>query len=167
MNLSKRVIVGLVVFAGIALVIRAASGPATSRPTTVPADWRVFDAKEFKLKLPPGLKEEHVQGIDSYVLQFSGEGILLNSDYGWYSNALEASGREKNFEKKAGTVGGKAAVMVTYEEPDPKSERKFCAGIHFKDVTGDGKVKLTIFANCKDAEGQAVAKRILETITFP
>ena len=139
---------------------------ATSQPAAVPADWVPVDAGgKFKLLMPADMKEQKVRGIDSFVTRYRSETILLNCDYGWYSDPLADPNKPKH-QKASVVVGGKAAIIVTYESPDSNSDGPFVAAIHFPDVTGDKRTRLTVFAQCKDAKSQQVAKQILQTITF-
>lgn len=146
---------------------KAATVPATGPATTAPVEWRRVEVpKAFALRLPPDVKEQKVQGIDSLVRQWRSASIELSCDYGWYSDPLKDQDKPK-YERAELAVGGKNAVVVSWQDTQPSADFPFLLGIHFPNVTGDGKVKLTVFARCRDAEGAKLAKKIFETITFP
>lgn len=143
-----------------------ATAPAT-QPAAVPAEWQsVTVANRFGMRLPVDVKEQAVQGVDSLVRSYRGAGLALDCDYGWYSDPLKYADKAK-FERKEVAVGGKNAVLVTFEEEKADDGFPLRAGIHFPNVTGDGKVKLTIFVRCRDAEAQKTAKLVLQSVTFP
>lgn len=169
MNAFATVILALVLVP-VTLSPAAAAGPASApatQPATAPADWQnVNVADRFQLRLPPDMKEQKVQGIDSLVSRFGSDQITLSSDYVWYSDPLKYDDK-KGYQRKAMVIGGKEALIVTFQDHREGEPMPFVTGVHFPSVTGDGKVRLTVYATCRDEKAQQTARRIFETITFP
>jgi hypothetical protein len=150
-----------------ALLILVGAAPST-QPTTKPAvpnDWEVRDGAKFTFRAPADLKEDKVRGIDSLVGQWSSPSIKITSDYGWFSDPLDHNYRPK-YTRTPVVVGGKKAFLVTYEVPEKLKTPPFAIGVYFPDPTGDGRTRLSVYAQCKDAAAQETAKKILETIQF-
>ena len=49
-----------------------------------PSTWHSVNTGPFSVLLPPGWQYQPMQGIDSFVGGFSGDGVTLNFDYGMY-----------------------------------------------------------------------------------
>jgi hypothetical protein len=113
------------------------------------------------------MKEKKVQGVDSVVNAFESKSIRISSDYGSFSDPLDHDADKPKYQKSNVTVGGKAATLVAYEDPGSERGKQFVAAIHFPKVTGDGKIRLTVYAFCADEKAQQTAKRIFQTIKFP
>ena len=82
----------------IALAAYLAGGSATaahlarvavpSRAAQDPSDWARVDTGRFSVALPPGWRYEALQGEDSFVGRFVGDGLTVHFDYGWFWNSL-------------------------------------------------------------------------------
>jgi hypothetical protein len=73
--------------------------------------WRSVDTGPFSVLLPPGWSYEPRQGIDSFVGAFSGEGVTLSFDYGWYSGDPEdPSDATQRVHRES--IAGRAAKIV-------------------------------------------------------
>jgi hypothetical protein len=70
----------------LSLVVSCPSLPA--RAETLDDGWTKLEAGAFSLNAPSGWEFHKKQGVDSYVGEFSGDGIVLTFDYGRYSNDL-------------------------------------------------------------------------------
>ena len=69
-----------------------------------------------------------MQGIDSYVGEFAGDGARLEFDYGKYSNPLSDE-KEPTYVVNEEKVGGRLARIVS-----PKVPGHGVTGIYFRDV---------------------------------
>lgn len=167
-RISKPAALAVMVFSlnGIAShAVSAAEKPAASQPGAVPAEWaRHAQGGKFSFRTPAEIKEEKVQGIDSLVGQWRGAGVSIGSDYGWYSDPMTNRGQPKYIRTDV-VVDGKEAYVVTFERPESK-EFPFTVGIHFPNVTGDKKIRLTIYIQCKDAAAMELARKIVHTVKF-
>ena len=58
-------------------------------PDCVGDDWVAVDAGPFGFWTPPDVRDEEVQGIDSLVGRYVGDGLEIMFDYGWYSPGID------------------------------------------------------------------------------
>lgn len=83
---------------------------------TAPSDWQRADAGPFSVMLPPSWTYQPEQGIDSLVGSFSGDGVSLSFDYGWYSNSLPYDD-DPAYEVHQESIDGRAAKVVAARGP--------------------------------------------------
>lgn len=135
--------------------------PNDSTPTTteVPTNWQFVDANSFTLSLPPGWKFNKLQGIDSYVGEFVGDGATLGFDYGWYSNSL-ADDNDPDHIVTYETIDGYRAKIVI-----PKVIGTGTTGIYFADLGGGiQKTSFQISGRDLTESQQETALKIFRTI---
>lgn len=144
---------------------RESASPTANRTATTQRN-RV-DAGSFSIELPAGWKYTPQQGIDSQVGQFTGDGMTLSFDYGWYSNSL-AEPDDSRYTVTFETVGGREAKIVV-----PRSAEGETTGIYFGNVD-DGDDRLGGMVNSLQISGQNLttaqqqkALPILRTVKFP
>jgi|HubBroStandDraft_4_1064222.scaffolds.fasta_scaffold295224_1 hypothetical protein len=56
---------------------------------SVPTGWSKVDAGAFFFFAPSGWQFRQLRGVDSYVGEFTGDGIMLRFDFGGYSNSFK------------------------------------------------------------------------------
>ena len=103
--------------------------PAPGFPDTEPGkDWTRHTARNrgggqvFSIMLPPGWEITTTHGIDSFVGEIRGEGILLRFDLGWYSQEPQPERDPQNeYIVLRETIGGNEAKLVL--AADPPEER--------------------------------------------
>lgn len=144
--------------------------PAPTKPTQnnnppvtngTPTNWQFVDANSFTLSLPPGWKFNKLQGIDSYVGEFVGDGTKLGFDYGWYSNPL-ADDSDPNHTVTYETIDGYKAKIVV-----PKIAGNGTTGVYFADLGGEiQKTRLQISGHNLSAVQQETALKIFRTLKF-
>ena len=122
------------------------------------ADWRVVEAVGwpggFSLSLPPSWELKEVQGIDSYVGEIVGDGVLLHFDFGWYSNPL-ADDDDPLHIVVYEDIGGRRAKLVR-----PKVEMEGYVGVYFENIGGvDGDLP----PNRLQISGEGLTAEQLET----
>jgi hypothetical protein len=64
------------------------TGKESPSAVTPQASWQKVDAVAFSLFAPSGWEFHQLQGVDSYVGEFVGDGIVLTFDFGRYSSSL-------------------------------------------------------------------------------
>lgn len=111
-------------------------------------DWQTIDAGPFHFHLPPQYEEVEVQGIDSYVRKFEGDGDIVSFDYGWYSDPLEYYSRRAGFSECEEQIGGLEAKVIFYMD----ETGDYVAAAHWKNFTPLD--KLTIFGRTISVERQ-------------
>ena len=154
-KLSLLAVVALVVVVWNAQTIALAEQNAA---TTLPDGWKQLDADYFTIYAPPTWKFRKLQGIDSYVGEFVGDGVKLEFDYGQYSNALTDE-KEPTYVVIEEKVGGRLARMVS-----PRVPGHGVTGIYFQDV-GDANGLNIAGLNLSDAQQKTVLT-IFRTIRF-
>ena len=135
--------------------------PNDSTPTIneVPTNWQFVDANSFTLSLPPGWEFNKLQGIDSYVGEFVGDGVKLSFDFGWYSNSL-ADDNDPDHVVTYKTIDGYKAKIVF-----PKITGKGTTGVYFADLGGKiQKTSFQISGRDLTKSQQETALKIFQTI---
>jgi hypothetical protein len=123
-------------------------------------NWQIVDAGTFMVSLPPGWKFNKLQGIDSYVGEFIGDGAKLEFDYGWYSNSL-AEDNDPNHVVTYETIDGYRAKIVI-----PKVTGDGTVGVYFSDLDGEQKTKLQLSGQNLGASQQEAALKMFHTLKF-
>ena len=98
-----------------ALSTKQNSPKVVSRPasnlTQTTKSWHEVDAGPFVVSLPPGWNLQKLQGYDSFVGNFVGDGAELEFDFGEYSNALELE-KDPKYAISYEMIGGYRAKIV-------------------------------------------------------
>lgn len=124
-------------------------------------DWQFVDANSFTLSLPPSWKFNKLQGIDSYVGEFVGDGAKLGFDYGWYSDSL-AEDNDPNHTITYETIGGYRAKIVV-----PKFTGNGTTGVYFGDLGGGvQETRFEIAGYNLTVSQQETAVKIFRTLKF-
>ena len=130
---------------------------------TTPTDWQFIDAG-FTLSLPPEWKFNKLQGTDSYVGEFVGDGVNLGFDYGRYSSPLTKDNDPHHIVTYETIDGYKAKIVV------PKVVGSGTTGVYFGDLGGGGdgieKIKLQVSGYNLTASQQEIALKIFHTLKF-
>ena len=152
-----------VVLAGVAGYFALNNRSATPTPTPpvtngTPTNWQFIDANSFTLSLPPSWEFNKLQGIDSYVGEFVGDGAKLGFDYGWYSNSL-AEDNDPNHTVTYETISGYRAKIVV-----PKVAGSGTTGVYFGDLGNQNRFNL--YGDNLTASQQESALKIFRTLKF-
>lgn len=122
-----------------------------------PASWQTIDAGTFSLFAPAGWRLQKLQGFDSHVGEFIGDGMALNFDFGRWSNSLDET--QESYVIAYQVVGGLRAKLVSSRTPG-----RGLTGIYFRDV--DLEDSLCLYGNDLGEKQQQMALRIFRTIRF-
>ncbi len=123
-----------------------------------PVNWQFIDANLFTLSLPSNWKFNKLQGTDSYVGEFVGDGIKLSFDFGWYSSRLAEDG-DPNYVVTYETIGGYRAKIV-----EPKVVGSGITGIYFGDLGNQNRFNL--YGNDISSSQKETVLKIFRTIKF-
>jgi hypothetical protein len=112
---------GLISVAVILIILAlSACAPTTAsapRVFTPPAGWVQVNAQgHFTFWVPSTLAEEQVQGIDSYVGQWSGSGVYVKFDYGMYSGGIDSAIQTLPHTAVSDSTSGREGTIVTCTE---------------------------------------------------
>ncbi|HEV7401794.1 MAG TPA: hypothetical protein VGO11_02665 [Chthoniobacteraceae bacterium] len=142
------------------LLLATLLGSLTVRATEPEEGWQTIKNNYFSFSIPNTLKKVKVQGIDSFVERYEGDGIKLSFDYGWYSDNLEHWPPGTKYEDvKLGNDPAKLAVTL---KADPAVNSTSSVGIYVK--RAGEKAALGMYAGCDNEKAIALAKKILLTI---
>lgn len=132
---------------GAVLTSCEANDTATSTPSstpTAPSNWTWSDlgSDRFTIALPLGWTTNPQQGIDSFVGEIRGDGVVLNWDLGWYSSDLPFDG-DPAYVISVEEISEREAKLV-------RSTAKGAAGVFFPfyeggDPDGPSPTRLTIY----------------------
>ena len=125
---------------------------------TVPTGWSKVDAVVFSIFAPSGWQFRQLQGVDSYVGEFTGDGIVLTFHFGRYSNSLKKE-KKPTYAVVHKAVGGLPAKIVS-----PKMPGHGVTGIYFPRTFGSN--KLSLFGEDLTSTQQELVLKIFETIRF-
>jgi len=125
---------------------------------TAPTGWRKVDAGAFSVLAPLGWKFHQLPGVDSYVGEFVGDGVVLRFDFGEHSNPLKGE-KKPLYVVVQKSIGGLGARIVS-----PKTPGHGVTGIYFRRTFGSN--KLCLFGQDLTSTQQELASKIFETIRF-
>jgi hypothetical protein len=132
---------------------------SASNKTTAPTSgWLKIEAGAFSINAPPRWEFHQRQGIDSFVGEFAGDGVVLRFDFGRYSNPLDEA-HEPTYMVEHESIGGHRAKIVS-----PRVPGRGTTGIYFPEIT-DGN-KLCLYGQNLTEAQQELALKIFETIRF-
>jgi hypothetical protein len=125
---------------------------------TAPTGWHKVDAGAFSVFAPWDWKFHQLQGIDSYVGEFVGDGVVLRFDFDGYSNPLKEE-KKPAYVVVHKSIGGLGARVV-----NPKTPGHGVTGIYFLRTFRSN--KLCLFGQHLTSTQQELALEIFETIRF-
>ena len=123
------------------------------------AGWHKLDAGPFSILSPAGWEFHQLQGLDSYVGEFVGDGVVLTFDFGRYSSGYFKRDQPPMFFVAKKHIGGHAAKVVS-----PRTPGHGTTGAYFPKVAG--RDCLCIWGKELTAAQQELVLRMFETIRF-
>lgn len=138
--------------------------PSESVPTVMEESpkegWMRVDVQDFSMALPPGWKYSPLQGIDSLVGEFTGAGVTLNFDYGWYSNSL-VNDADPAYVVTYETIDGANAKIVV-----PRAVTNGTTGVYFEGLGTNRLDRLQISGTGLTDAQQDLVLQMFRTIQF-
>lgn len=132
----------------------------------VPAGWQEVSGDDlFTFLLPPGFSEVGGRGQDPWVKDFEGPGLYVAFRFGYTFGPYSCEDMARCRERLV-TVGGRAAQLLTYQDPKPPDELAHFEGVFVPDTGNDG-ATLSFWAFCKGPGEIETAERIIRSIRFP
>lgn len=130
----------------------------SSTVVVAPTNWHKVEAGAFSLFAPSGWEFHQLQGIDSYVGEFVGDGVVLSFDFGRYSNPLDEA-KEPAYIIAHESIGGFSAKIVS-----PRTPGHGVTGVYFRNVGLSN--ALCLYGKDLTAAQQELVLTIFETIRF-
>ena len=112
----------------LAMMLSSASPGRVFGQSVAPANWHKVDAGPFSILAPSGWDFHQLEGVDSFVGEFVGDGIILRFDFGGYSNPLKEE-KKPAYVVVHKSIGGFRAKVVS-----PRTPGHGIAGVYFRDV---------------------------------
>lgn len=135
------------------------SANARVNAQTVPPAWAKLDAGPFSVFAPAGWKFHQLQGIDSYVGEFVGQGVRLAFDFGQQARGYLKETKQPAYAITHESVGGFAAKIVR-----PATPGHGITGIYFRKLSGGD--AFCLWGKDLTALQQELVLKIFETIRF-
>lgn len=122
------------------------------------SSWHKVEAGAFSLFAPLGWEFHQLQGVDSYVGEFVGDGVALTFDFGQYSSPLNEA-KEPAYVVAHESIGGVPAKIVS-----PRTPGQGLTAVYFHNV--DHTNGLCLWGKDLTSPQQELVLKIFETIRF-
>jgi hypothetical protein len=123
-----------------------------------PTSWHKVEAGPFSILAPSGWEFHQLNGTDSYVGEFVGDGVVLRFDFGGYSNPLKEE-KKPAYVVIHKSIGGRRAKVVS-----PRTPGHGITGVYFRDV-GDSNA-LCLWGKDLTSAQQELVLKIFDTLRF-
>jgi len=120
--------------------------------------WHKVDAGPFSILAPSGWEFHQLEGVDSYVGEFVGDGVVLTFDFGGYSNPLKEE-KKPTYVVIHKSIDGHAAKIVS-----PRVPSHGITGVYFRNA-GNASA-LTLLGKDLTPSQQELALKVFETLRF-
>jgi hypothetical protein len=121
--------------------------------------WCKIDAEVFSIFAPLGWEFQQLQGVDSYVGEFVGDGIALRFDFGIHSSGYLKKTRRPAYAIARKHIGGVPAQIVS-----PRIPGHGLTGAYFRNVGHSN--GLFVWGQDLTTAQQELVLKIFETIRF-
>ncbi|MDR3720665.1 MAG: hypothetical protein P4L00_03630 [Candidatus Acidoferrales bacterium] len=121
--------------------------------------WQKLSAGAFSLFAPAGWEFHKLQGVDSYVGEFSGDGIVLKFDFGRYSSDLRDAVEPKYVVTQEKVGGHKSKIVY------PRTPGHGMTAIYFSKAVGSD--RLCLWGQDLTESQRELVLKIFRTIQFP
>ena len=125
---------------------------------SVPTGWQMLETGAFSISAPSGWEFHQLMGVDSYVGEFVGDGVVLTFDFGRYSNSLKKE-KKPAYVIAHESIGGFRAKVVS-----PRAPGHGITAVYFHNVGRSN--GLCLWGRDLSAAHQELALRIFGTIRF-
>jgi len=106
----------------LAMMLSSASPGRVFGQSVAPANWHKVDAGPFSILAPSGWDFHQLEGVDSFVGEFVGDGIILRFDFGGYSLLTM-----KLFSRINCALGVKLPISLLFDAPTVRKLAKVVA----------------------------------------
>jgi hypothetical protein len=123
-----------------------------------PASWHKVDAGPFSILAPSAWEFHQLEGVDSFVGEFVGDGITLRFDFGGYPNRLKEE-KKPAYVVVHKSIGGFRAKVVS-----PRTPGHGITGVYFRNV--GHATALCLWGKDLTSTQQELALKIFGTLRF-
>ena len=141
-----------------AIAVSLSASQGTQQTGAEESRWQKVDTLAFSILAPSGWKFRQLEGVDSYVVEFAGDGIVLRFDFGGHSNPL------KEEKKPAYVVVHESIAGLSAKIVSPTTPGHGITGVYFPKTFGSN--KLCLFGQDLTSTQQELALKIFKTVRF-
>ena len=122
------------------------------------SSWRKLDAGPFSISAPPGWEFQQLTAVDSFVGEFTGDGVALRFDFGGYSSDLKEA-KKPAYVIDNKSIGGFSARIVS-----PRTPGHGLTAVYFHNLGHSN--GLCLWGKDLTSPQQELVLKIFETIRF-
>jgi hypothetical protein len=126
---------------------------------TTPTGWNKVEAGAFSIFAPSGWKFHQLMGVDSYVGEFIGDGVVLRFDFGQYSSGHLKKSKRPSYVIGHESIGGFSAKIAS-----PRTPGHGVTGVYFRNVGHSN--GFFLWGQDLTSAQQELVLKIFETIRF-
>jgi hypothetical protein len=142
-----------------ALLFEEPSGEKQLGAVKPSTGWHKVDAGPFSIVAPAGWEFHQLEGVDSFVGEFVGDGVVLTFDFGEYSNGYLKKVKKPAYVIAHESIGGFPAKVVSSRTPGHG-----VTGVYFRNVGNSN--GLYLWGKDLTSAQQELILKIFETIRF-
>jgi len=133
-------------------------GQQSPDPVAAPTDWHKVDSGPFSILAPSGWEYHQLEGVDSFVGEFVGDGVVLTFDFGGYSNPLKEE-KKPAYVVIHKSIDGRRAKIVS-----PRTPGHGITGVYFRNAGHSS--RLCVWAKDLTSTQQELVLKIFDTLRF-
>ena len=122
-------------------------------------DWHKVDGGPFSILAPSGWEFHQLQGVDSYVGEFVGDGVVLRFDFGGYASGYLKEAKKPTYVIAHEHIGGYPAKIAS-----PRIPGHGVTGVYFRNVGHSN--GLCVWGKDLTSTQQELVLKIFETLRF-
>lgn len=186
MNHLRCVVVGLMTFFWVVLVLSCYGGaknelsqqnsvedslvpsPASTSTHSVKDKWELRQTDDFTFRTPPSMKRIDSRGIDTFLLDFEGEGVRLSLEYGFMAGSEPGGPNLELVRETNQKIDGREFRIWEFyrvSTGEGQFKRKLIRG--YSADSREGGFNLVVEIECgNNLECSSTAKGILESFRF-
>jgi hypothetical protein len=161
---ARRVVVLFLSLFAIIAAFASCEADSATNPTQQPPigwNWADLGSDQFSIALPSGWAANPQQGVDSFIGEIRGDGVVLSWDLGWYSSDLPFDD-DPSYQITIEEISGREAKLV-------RSIEHGAAGVFFPlfkggDPDGPSPTRLTIYGEGLEPHQIETAFQMFRTI---
>src|SRR5258708_19403309 len=127
---------------------------------TAPTTWHKVDAGAFSLFAPLGWEFHQLAGVDSYVGEFVGDGVVLRFDFG-----QDSSGYLKRAKKPAYVIAHESIGGFPAKIASPRTPRHGVTGVYFRNFVSSN--ALCLWGKALTSAHHELTLNTFKTIPLP
>lgn len=136
-------------------------------------NWKQFTKCGLSFFAPPEMEDQNLRGLDSCIARFTGPGMEISWDLGWYGTPAHSKDPEiENFVSEDVTIDGRSAQLATFSWRTDGGDLRYRSQLHAgnvfpeRDKERSRKTSLVMTVAVKSEPDLAAARRVLLSVEF-